>query len=64
MTKSTGAWKDAATVCPTSTFREITTPSMGVSMIVWLRSTFAWFRFATAWLSAAWLDLSDATAPS
>jgi hypothetical protein len=64
ITKSTGAWKDAATVCPTSTLREITTPSMGVSMTVWLRSTSAWFTFARAWLSAASLALTEATAPS
>ena len=59
-----GAWNDAATVWPTSTLREITTPSIGVVMIVWLRSTSAWLRFACAWLSAAWFALSCATAAS
>ena len=64
ITKSTGAWKEAATVWPTSTLREITTPSMGVAMTVWLRSTLAWLTLATAWLTAASLALSCATAPS
>ena len=32
--KSVGVWKLAATVCPTSTFREITTPSTGETMRV------------------------------
>ena len=32
MVNITGAWKDAATVCPTSTAREITTPEFGCGL--------------------------------
>ena len=34
MVKSVGAWSAAATVWPTSTLREMTTPSMGETMVV------------------------------
>ena len=34
MTKRVGAWSEAATVWPTSTLREMTTPSMGETMSV------------------------------
>jgi hypothetical protein len=34
MTKSVGACRLDATVCPTSTLRAITTPSIGARMIV------------------------------
>ena len=37
--KSVGADRDAATVCPTSTLREITMPSMGETMLVYERFT-------------------------
>ena len=37
--KSTGAWRLAATVWPTSTWRETTTPSTGALIVVWSRST-------------------------
>ena len=37
--KSVGADSDAATVCPTSTLREMTTPSMGEMMFVYERLT-------------------------
>ena len=40
--KSVGAESDAATVCPTSTLREMTTPSMGEMMFVYERFTCAW----------------------
>ena len=43
----------AATVCPTSTLREITMPSMGEVIIVWPRFTFAWFNEASAWVICA-----------
>ena len=39
--KSVGAWRLAATVCPTSTEREITMPSIGDVMTVFCRFTCA-----------------------
>ena len=42
MVKSVGACSDAATVCPTSTLREMTTPSIGETMVVYERLTCAW----------------------
>jgi hypothetical protein len=53
MVKSTGAWSDAATVCPTSTLREMTTPSMGEMMFVYERLTCAWLRAARVCSSCA-----------
>ena len=34
MVNSVGAGSDAATVCPTSTLREMTMPSIGETMVV------------------------------
>ena len=45
---SVGADSDAATVCPTSTLREMTTPSMGEMMLVYERFTWAWWSCAAA----------------
>ena len=42
ITNSVGAASDAATVCPTSTLREITVPSVGETIRVMSRFTFAW----------------------
>ena len=55
--KSTGAWSDAATVCPTSTLREMTVPSMGEMMSVYE-------RFVCAWWSCASVCATDAAATS
>src|SRR5262249_8768959 len=41
MVNKVGAWREAATVCPTSTLREMTMPSTGERMTVLLRSTVA-----------------------
>ncbi len=67
----TGADRDAATVCPTSTLREITTPSMGDTMLVYERFTCArcscataWARFALAASMAAWVVATFASAVS
>ena len=43
MTKIVGADRLAATVCPTSTLREITMPSIGEVITVFERLTRAWF---------------------
>ena len=40
----TGAWKDAATVCPTSMLRDSTVPSTGARMRVWSRLSCACAR--------------------
>ena len=55
MVKSVGAWSEAATVCPTSTLREITVPSMGEMIFVYLRLSSAWSSaaFACAMLATA-----------
>ena len=52
----TGALRLAATVCPTSTLREMTMPSIGEVIVQWSRSTFAFcsapsliFTLACAW---------------
>ena len=62
MTNSVGACSEAATVWPTSTLRPTTMPSMGERMMVWSRSTCAWFTAAAACVTAAWLALSWASA--
>jgi len=51
--KSVGADSDAATVCPVSTLREITTPSMGEMMLVYERFTCAVLSCAAACASCA-----------
>ena len=48
MVKSVGVWNDAATVCPTSTARETTMPSMGLVMVAKARFVAAWSRSARA----------------
>jgi hypothetical protein len=62
ITKSVGACMLAATVCPTSTLREITIPSMGALMIVWPRLTVFWFSDARAWTVCARAALTPASA--
>ena len=42
MVNRVGVDSEAATVCPTVTFRAITIPSTGLLMIVWLRLYCAW----------------------
>ena len=64
ITNSTGAWNDAATVCPMSTLRASTTPSTGAEITVCPRSTCAWLSaasdcftaalFAWCWATADW----------
>ena len=55
--KIVGAWKDAATVWPTSYWRSTTTPSMGATILLLLRSV-------CACSSVAWAWATDATAES
>src|SRR5437867_130212 len=58
MVKSVGADRLAATVCPISTAREMTTPSTGARIVVWSRSTCA---FAVCALASAWAARAFAT---
>ncbi len=51
--KSVGVWSEAATVCPTSTLREITVPLMGEMIVVYLRLSSAWSRAALDWAMLA-----------
>ena len=48
MVNRVGVWNEAATVCPTSTARETTMPSMGLSMRANARLVAAWSRSARA----------------
>ena len=64
ITNRVGAWREAATVCPTSTLRATTTPSMGARMMLWPRSTWACWRAAAACATSASLAWRAATAPS
>ena len=56
---SVGAARLAATVCPTSTFRETTTPSTGALMLVWSRSIWAVRRAAPNCFTCAWLAVKS-----
>ena len=64
MTKSWGACRLAATVCPRSTEREMTTPSIGARIVVCSRSTFAASSAARACLRSAWRCCRATTAAS
>ena len=59
--KSTGACRLAATVWPTSTWRETTTPSTGARIVVWSRSTCACLSAASFCLTWARADSRDAS---
>ena len=62
MMNSSGADMLAATVCPTSTCRAMTMPSMGAVMTVWPRLTSLWFSDARDWMTLASADWSWASA--
>src|SRR5438445_7165988 len=62
MVKSVGADRLAATVCPISTAREMTTPSTGARIVVWSRSTFAWWSAAAFCFTWALAESSIASA--
>ena len=62
MVKSVGADRLAATVCPISTAREMTTPSTGARIVVWSRSTFAWWSAAAFCFTWARAEASIASA--
>jgi len=64
MTKSVGVCRLAATVCPTSTSREMTTPSMGAWIFVWARFTRASSSAARRWPRAASAAFCSIWAPS
>ena len=53
MMNSVGACMLAATVCPTSTLRCVTMPSIGAWITVWSRFTWFWLTDACDWLTAA-----------
>ena len=61
---SVGAARLAATVCPTSTLREITVPSIGDSMVVYSRFTWACVSCALAWARFPFADTTAAAAAS
>ena len=53
MVKSIGAWSEAATVCPASTVRLMTMPSIGETMVAFFRLVSSAARSAAAaWTSA------------
>ena len=62
MMNSSGADMLAATVCPTSTCRAMTMPSMGAVMTVWPRLTSLWFNDARDWMTLASADFNCASA--
>jgi hypothetical protein len=61
MVNSVGACRLAATVCPTSTVRETTTPSTGARMIVCSRSSWVCRNPASFWPTWARADRSWAS---
>ena len=61
MVKSTGACREAATVCPTSTWRETTTPLTGARIVVCSRSAWAWTSRAFFWSTWARAESSCAS---
>ena len=61
MVNSVGACRLAATVCPTSTVRETTTPSTGARMIVCSRSSWVCRNPASFWPTWAMADRSWAS---
>ena len=64
MVNRVGVWKEAATVWPTSTLREITTPSTGERMVAFFRLVSACIRAPRVWVTLASAALMPAWAES